>query len=382
MQFTDAVAVAGTRRRDDGYLVADARIARTGVQLYRGAEVGKPEMPVVRVYRPGAEVFSAETLRSAAHRPVTNDHPPEMVTSENWRKYAVGQSADEVAGEGIYIRVPLMVSDEAAIRDIEAGKRELSAGYTCQLDFAPGVTDAGEPYDAVQRDIRLNHIAIVSRGRAGPEVRIGDGATTWGASPLHLADEKDRNMPEANLRNVLVDGLTVSCTDQSAQAIEKLLKDREDARKALSEAQSQHQKALADKDAELAKKDAEIDGLKSKVLDGPALDARVAARAKLVATAAAIAKDVKTDGLADDDIRKAVVAAKVGDAAIKDKSADYINARFDILAEEVSKSLDADPFRRVVANGVQAAVGDADAADKALRQSITDLNAWRDRKEA
>jgi hypothetical protein len=77
-----------------------------------------------------------------------------------------------------------------------------------------------------------------------------------------------------------------------------------------------------------------------------------------------------------------VVAAKVGDAAIKDKPQAYIDARFDILAEEVSKSLDADPFRRVVANGVQAAVGDADAADKALRQSITDLNAWRDRKEA
>jgi hypothetical protein len=31
MNFTDAVTVAGTTRRDDGYLVADARIARTGI---------------------------------------------------------------------------------------------------------------------------------------------------------------------------------------------------------------------------------------------------------------------------------------------------------------------------------------------------------------
>jgi hypothetical protein len=36
MNFTDAVTVAGTRRRDDGYLVADARIARTGIQTYLG----------------------------------------------------------------------------------------------------------------------------------------------------------------------------------------------------------------------------------------------------------------------------------------------------------------------------------------------------------
>lgn len=99
MQFTDAVAVAGTRRRDDGYLVADARIARTGIQLYAGSELGKPEMDVVRVYRPGAEVFSEDTLRSAAHRPVTNDHPPEMVTSANWKRFAVGQTADEKSEE-------------------------------------------------------------------------------------------------------------------------------------------------------------------------------------------------------------------------------------------------------------------------------------------
>jgi hypothetical protein len=85
MQFTDAVAVAGTRRREDGSLIADARIARTGIQLYRGAEIGKPEMEVVRAYRPGSEVFSEDTLKSAAHRPVTNDHPPELVTSANWK---------------------------------------------------------------------------------------------------------------------------------------------------------------------------------------------------------------------------------------------------------------------------------------------------------
>lgn len=82
MNFTDIVTVAGTRRTGDGYLVADARIARTGIQSYSGVEIGRPEMHAVRIYRPGAEVFSDDTLKSAAHRPVTNEHPPEMVTSE------------------------------------------------------------------------------------------------------------------------------------------------------------------------------------------------------------------------------------------------------------------------------------------------------------
>jgi hypothetical protein len=374
MQFTDAVAVAGTRRREDGSLIADARIARTGIQLYRGAEIGKPEMEVVRAYRPGSEVFSEDTLKSAAHRPVTNDHPPELVTSANWKRYSVGQSADEVVGEGIYVRVPLMVSDEAAIKAIEDGKRELSAGYTCEFDFTPGVTDAGEAYDAVQRSIRLNHIAIVTRGRAGPEVRIGDGAAPWGATPIHTADEKDRDMPE--LRTVMVDGLSVSTTDQGAQAIEKLTKDRDDARQALATAEAGHKTALAAKDTDLAKKDAEIDDLKGKALDAAALDKLVSDRSSLIATAKAIAPDVKTDGLTDADIRKAVVKAKVGDAAIADKSADYIDARFDILAEAAGKKDGADPVRDALkdpANDGKAVTSDGAYAEMVARQT----SAWK-----
>lgn len=355
MQFTDAVAVAGTRRREDGALIADARIARTGIQLYRGAEVGQPQMDVVRVYRPGAEVFSMDTLSSAAHRPVTNDHPPVMVNADNWKKYAVGQTGDEVTGEGIYIRVPLMVSDGAAIKDIEDGKRELSAGYSCELDFTPGVTDAGEAYDAIQKNIRMNHVAVVDRGRAGKEVRIGDGAAHWGVSPIIHADEELPDMPDT--RTVMVDGLSVVCTDQSAQAIEKLIKDREDARTALASANTAHEAAMGAKDKDLAAKDAQIDDLKAKQLDGAALDKLVAARAALITTAKAIAKDVKTDGLSDAEIRKAVVVAKLGDAAVRDKTEAYVDARFDILAEAVKGDVK-DGYRETVADGV-ANVGDA-----------------------
>jgi hypothetical protein len=129
MKFTDAATVAGTRRTGDGYLVADARITRTGVPAYLGSEVGKPDIEHGR----GLSTWcrSVRRLKSAAHRPVTNKHPPEMVTSDNWEKIAVGQTGDEI-GESIYLRVPLMVSDEATIKDIETGKHELSAGYTCE----------------------------------------------------------------------------------------------------------------------------------------------------------------------------------------------------------------------------------------------------------
>lgn len=373
MQFIDTVTVAGTRRRDDGYLVADARIARTGIQTYLGSEVGKPDVAVVRVYRPGEEVFSEGTLKSAAHRPVTNDHPPELVNATNWKKYAVGQSGDEITGEGIFIRVPLMVSDASAIADVEGGKRELSAGYTCDLDWTAGTTADGQAYDAIQRNIRMNHVAIVQRGRAGSEVRIGDGAAPWGASPVATADERKPTM--ADLRTVMVDGLSVSTTDQGAQAIEKLTRERDAARQATTDAATAHQAALAAKDADLAKKDAEIDDLKSKQLTDADLDKRVAARAALITTAKAIAKDVKTDGLSDNEIRAAVVRAKVGDAAVTDKSADYINARFDILAEAAAKP-GADPFRDALKDSKPPVdPTDVNAAYKAMTDGLT--SAWQ-----
>ncbi|MDX0408382.1 DUF2213 domain-containing protein [Sinorhizobium medicae] len=375
MKFTDLAPIAGTRRTADGYLVADARTARTGIQLYAGHEVGKPEMSVVKVYRPEAQVFDKASLGSYAHKPVTNDHPDEAVTADNWKALSVGQIGDEVAREGEFVRIPLIVMDAAAIKAIDEGKRELSAGYTCDLAWEPGTTPAGEKYDAIQKDIRINHVAIVQRGRAGSEARIGDGAGKWGVSPVNtqIADER---IPKMDLRKILVDGLTVETTDQGAQAITKLQKDLESSAAKFADAEKAHQTALAAKDAELAKKDAEIDALKGKILSDADLDKRVQARADLVTKAKVLAKDVKTEGLSDAAIRKAVVVAKLGDAAVADKSEAYIDARFDMLVEDASKN-GADPFRTVVQQGLTQ-TSDASTSATAHKSMVSELeSAWQ-----
>ena len=376
MQFIDAATVEGKPRRTaDGYLIATAKSVRTGVQLYAGSEVGMADKAMVRVYRPPEEVFADASLQSFSHAPVTNDHPAEAVTTDNWKDLAVGEVSTAAKKDGDWVHLPLILKDAAAINAVENGKRELSAGYTCTLDWTPGTTPKGEAYDAVQRSIKINHLALVDRARAGSEARIGDGAYSWGAAPiLPTTDKEPRTMSDA-LRTVVVDGLSVSTTDQGAQAIDKLTKERDSARQATTDAATAHTAAIAAKDAELAKKDAEIDTLKGKIVDGAVLDKLVADRAALCAVAAKIAPTVKLDGLADADIRKAVVTTKLGDAAVKDKSADYINARFDILAEDAGKTVD--PFRKVVADGITP-TNDADAsgaAYKAMADGLT--SAWQ-----
>ncbi|SUU89401.1 hypothetical protein EDC40_103655 [Aminobacter aminovorans] len=347
---------------------------RTGIQLYAGHEVGKPDVARVRVYRAADQVFAQDSLQSFSHAPITIDHPDQEVTADNWKELSVGEVSTAAKQDGQWVMLPLILKDAAAITAMVSGKRELSAGYNCELDWTPGMTADGEPYDAQQRSIKINHLALVDRARAGSQARIGD-AGNWGAAPISTTDKETVTMSDA-LRTVVVDGLSVQTTDQGAQAITKLLADLASSAAKFTDAQNDHAKAIAAKDADLAKKDAEIDGLKAKILSDADLDKKVAARADLISKAKAIAKDVKTDGLSDAAIRRAAVVAKLGDAAVADKADAYIDARFDILVEDAGKN-PSDPFRTVVQSGIQPVndAGSSATAHKAMTDHLT--SAWQ-----
>lgn len=381
MKIEDGVLLGDALQVDEnGYLRVNARTARTGIQVYSGAEVGRPELAAVNVYRDEAEVFSKSSLNTFANIPITVGHPEAGVNAQSWRDKAVGNTLEEVLRDGEYLKIGLKIMDAAAVQAVKDGTRELSVGYETQLVWEDGKAPDGTPYQAKQTGIVANHIAIVPRGRAGSKARIGDDVGKWGASPVNDATpEKD---PPMTLKTVTVDGIPVEVTDQGATVITTLQQRLADAGKKLTDTEAAHAAALAAKDADLAKKDAQIDDLKKKVLDQAAIDRLVADRAGLVSLAGTIAKDVKTDGLSDADIRKAVVTAKLGDAAVKDKPQAYIDARFDILAEDVKKTTDVDPFRAAVQNGIKTSVGDAQAANDANAKAVNDLNAWRNQKEA
>lgn len=366
MKFTDNASVTGTRMTEDGYLVADARCVRSGIQYYLASELGLDGAGSVAVYRPETEVFNKDSLSSFSHVPVTMDHPAEMVTAETWKDVAVGETGDQVLREGEHLRIPLIVKDAAAIAAIRAGKRDLSAGYTCTIDYTPGTAPDGTPYVAVQREIRANHLAVVAQGRAG-NTRIGD-AIPWGASPVPVSDAKEDRMSDA-LKTVVLGDKAVSVAAADAATIDQW---KSNQAKALADAKADHDKALAAKDAEIAAKDAEIEALKGQVLTDAALDVRVQARADLVSKAKSLVKDFDAAGKSDADIRKAVVIAKRG-AAMADKSAAYIDAAFDLLAEAVAP----DPVRGALKDAKP--IGDAAAQEAAAYAAyLGDFNPHRE----
>jgi hypothetical protein len=370
MQFTDAVAVAGTRRTKDGYLVADVRCARTGVQTYRGAEIGLNDRETVTVYRPPEEVFSRDSKISFAHKPVTVGHPAEPVTADNWKRYAVGDVGDEIVEDGGYLRVPLKLMDAGAIARVEAGERELSMGYSASIEMRDGVTPEGERYDAIMKDIRINHLAIVPQGRAGKECRIGDeaGAVNWGVAP-------QRKEPPMTTK-IVVDGVTLASLEDAAAAVTSLQAKLRDADAKAAEAVTAHTSAIAAKDGEIAAKDAAIADLKKKIeANDAALDDRIAERQSLIDAASKVAgKAIDAKGKTNDAIRREAVAVKLGDA-IKDKDAAYVVAAFDALAKVAASQPGNDPLRQALADGT-GTVGDD--LEKSRRERLQRLNdGWK-----
>lgn len=374
-KFVEDTNLSGTRITNGGYMVGDVRCARTGIQEYAGFEMGF-DQEVVKVYRPEDEVFSESSLATFVGKPVTNDHPPEMVSADNWRKYAGGSIGNEVLRDGEFIRVPITLMDSSLIKQVKDGKREISMGYEMTLDVTPGETPQGEQYDAVMRNLKMNHLAVVDRGRAGPEVRIGDN---WGASP-NSNDGKET----MTLKTIVVDGLSVETTDAGAKAIEKLQAESKAIVAAKDAAQTAHDSelstqkadleksaadAVAEKDRELAKKDAEIDELKAKVLSDADLDKRVADRASLIAAAQKFAKDADFAGKSDLEIMTIAVDSVKGEGFCADKAPAYIEAAFDMAKP-------ADKVREVLKSGVKTAdAGDDDNGQSDYEKRLAD--AWK-----
>lgn len=360
LKFVDAADISGARVTKDGYLVGEARCARTGVQMYRADEIGLEGTGMVGVYRPPETVFARDSLASYAGKPITLLHPSEMVDADNWKQLAVGDIGTDIARDGETVKVPYKIMDSAAIAAIKDGVRQLSMGYTCNLEMKDGVAPDGTPYQAIQTGpLRINHMALVPAARAGSDFRIGDSAPAdlWGATPLTVRMDDNQRSPgmAGTLQKVVFDGMTIETTDQGAEAIAKLQAKLDASAKKLTDAATASEKAIAAKDAKIDDLTKKLADAKAKELTPEAVSKLVADRAALESVAGSIAPGVKPVGLSDADLRRAVVAEKFGDAAIKDKSAAYIDARFDILAED-AKAADGqttDQVRKVVGGGLK-----------------------------
>lgn len=141
-------------------------------------EYRNPDGSPRREYRPPEAVFAPSALEGLRGATVTDLHPKhsrgvDCVDASNWRDLAIGHVGDDVRQAGEFVEASIVIADAKAIQRIDARERtEVSVGYAVDLEMTPGTTPSGERYDAIQRNIRPNHVAIVPRGRAGREVAL------------------------------------------------------------------------------------------------------------------------------------------------------------------------------------------------------------------
>lgn len=372
MRIVDRVSLGDSSLTEAGYLVANAHTARTGIQQYLGKELGRPELDVVNVYRDEVEVFAKASLDTFSHLPITNDHPAKDVDSTNWKDLAVGTSGSDVLRDGEYLKIGLKITDASAVKAVQEGKRELSVGYSTEIEWRDGIAPDGTPYQAIQKNIVANHIAIVDRGRAGSKARIGD---SWGACPVQ--DFQPGTSPKTVKEGRMSDQLkTVVLGDKAVQvamtdvaAIEQY---KADMTKKLADAVADKKKSDEEKDEEIGKLRADLKKAEDAALID--VDALVAARTELVTTVKAIDAKIDVKGKTDAELRKAAVASKLGDSMVQGASDAEISGMFKAVAKDAApKNPVVDAFKQGVVQ-----VGDAKTmADSALAKANADHNAWR-----
>lgn len=367
VEFRDTAIIDGAARiTRDGYFVAEARVAQAdNVQDYLPHELGlepKADGTPYRIGRPRAAVFDAAAKASLAHRPITITHPKEDVTASNWKRVAVGDVGDTIIEDGNFLRVPLKLMDSDAIRAARTTHREFSLGYSAELDMTPQ-TIGDAQVDGVITSVRYNHLALVPAARGGPELRIID------ERPAHLRDHQETEPMKIKIGDAEVDATNGEAVKVAVQALDAKLA-------TLSTTNETLTKDLGDAKAKIATLETEKATLTQQLADATLTPEKLRDAAKSYADTQAKAKALGvaiTDSMGEAEIRKAVVDAKMGDAA-QGWDEKQIAASFAVLTKDAKVEQGAAPS----ISGSPVNLGDAATLmDQSWAKANDDLNAWR-----
>lgn len=175
----DSIPIGNTSFDEQGFLHDTPIVTSTGIFEY-----GLPDGGVRRELRLPEHVFDKKSLASYAGKPVIITHEAGSIDKDNVMKEIVGTILSEGFRDGSDVRCKVVIHDIDKVK--KTPYRELSLGYNLDLIEEPGEWN-GEPYDAIQTNIRINHLAIVESARAGEQAHLNlDG------KKVELDDKKSK----------------------------------------------------------------------------------------------------------------------------------------------------------------------------------------------
>lgn len=160
----DSIPMDRTYYTEEGYLVDHPIVTRCGIFEY-----AKPDGGIRYELRLPEEVFSEKSLASYEGKPIIITHAAGEIDKNNVHEEQIGTILSKGYRDGENVRCKIVIHNTDALK--KCGLKELSLGYGLNLDETPGEYN-GQKYDAVQRDIEVNHLALVCEARAGDRARL------------------------------------------------------------------------------------------------------------------------------------------------------------------------------------------------------------------
>lgn len=187
VQRFDSLPLDATYFTDEGYLVDHPIVTSVGIFVYHN-----PDGSERRELRLPEEVFAEKSLASYKGKPIIVTHDAGYVDTDNVKEESIGTILSEGYRDGDDVRAEIIIHDTDSLKKYKM--RELSCGYNLRLDETPGVWE-GQPYDAIQRDIEINHLALVDKARAGEQARLnidGQGHDCMKGEKLNMENTTKR----------------------------------------------------------------------------------------------------------------------------------------------------------------------------------------------
>lgn len=160
----DNLPLDRTYYTEEGYLKDNPIVTRTGIFEYVNADG-----TISRELRLPEEVFDPESLSSYKGKPVIVTHDAGCIDKDNVHQEQIGTILSEGYQDGNKVRAEIIIHDTDVLKT--CGLRELSLGYNLDLEYSSGEWN-GQHYDVIQRNIRINHLALVREARAGETARL------------------------------------------------------------------------------------------------------------------------------------------------------------------------------------------------------------------
>lgn len=334
----DDILTSKFKITDEGYLTGRAIVTNIGVFPYLTADG-----TVRRELRPPEEVLKMESLNTLKMKPFTNNHPSDgIVDTQNIKNLQTGHLGDDIIYDNYHVSVPITITDEQTINDALNGKRAVSAGYRADLEEKSGVW-LGVHYDAIQRNIKYNHVSLVDRGRAGDKAKIRFDSVDGVAFSTELQKTKKNMEDEMDLKSIKLDGVEYKAEAKVLETLNQQTNRVVDLEEKIKKIKTDAAKLEADRDTY---KDtiAKLEKEKEERLDEKAINEAVERRLLILSAAKKAEVEVKMDSknLSEAEIQRAVILKVFPKANLDGKSQDYIDARFDGAVETMEENNDSE----------------------------------------